>query len=192
LSRGSRRSARGAGAAAGKLPENDPLRAQLSALADKADTIRKQIVATKEGGAITGEERLREHMDQLYGALMSYEGKPADTLVAYNRRARTRTGRCRERLQHVARRRAGRGERRAQGQGDAGNRAARARAGRVAFLGRPGHARGPGARLSRATNAHFHQGLLRQPFFISAIRRERRPGQAAKCLAIHPSIARKR
>jgi hypothetical protein len=45
--------------------------------------IRKQIVATKEGGAITGEERLREHMDQLYGGLMSYEGKPSATLVAY-------------------------------------------------------------------------------------------------------------
>jgi uncharacterized protein with LGFP repeats len=72
-----------AGATAAKLPENDPLRAQLGSLADKADTIRKQIVATKEGGAITGEERLREHMDQLYGALMSYEGKPAATLIAY-------------------------------------------------------------------------------------------------------------
>ena len=65
------------------LPESDPLRAQLASLSDKADTIRKQIVATKEGGAITGEERLREHMDQLYGALMSYEGKPAATLIAY-------------------------------------------------------------------------------------------------------------
>jgi hypothetical protein len=73
----------GAGQAAAKLPEADPLHAQLLALSDKADTIRKQIVATKEGGAITGEERLREHMDQLYGALMSYEGKPAATLVAY-------------------------------------------------------------------------------------------------------------
>ena len=73
----------GAAAAVGKLPQDDTLRTQLTALADKADTIRKQIVATKEGGAITGEERLREHMDQLYGALMSYEGKPADTLVAY-------------------------------------------------------------------------------------------------------------
>jgi hypothetical protein len=73
----------GAGGAVAKLPENDPLRAQLTALADKADTIRKEIVATKEGGAITGEERLREHMDQLYGGLMSYEGKPSATLVAY-------------------------------------------------------------------------------------------------------------
>jgi hypothetical protein len=34
-------------------------------------------VATKEGGAITGEERLREHTDQLYGAIMSYEGAPS-------------------------------------------------------------------------------------------------------------------
>jgi photosystem II stability/assembly factor-like uncharacterized protein len=73
----------GAGAAVAKLPDNDPLRAQLTALAGKADTIRKEIVATKEGGAITGEERLREHMDQLYGGLMSYEGKPSATLVAY-------------------------------------------------------------------------------------------------------------
>ena len=73
----------GAGAAAAKLPDKDPLRTQLTALADKADVIRKQIVATKEGGAITGEERLREHMDQLYGGLMLYEGKPSATLVAY-------------------------------------------------------------------------------------------------------------
>ena len=71
------------GATAAKLPEADPLRAQLIALSNKADVIRKQIVATKEGGAITGEERLREHMDQLYGGLMAYEGKPADTLIAY-------------------------------------------------------------------------------------------------------------
>jgi photosystem II stability/assembly factor-like uncharacterized protein len=73
----------GAGEAAEKIPATDPLHAQLTALSGKADVIRKQIVATKEGGAITGEERLREHMDQLYGGLMAYEGKPADTLVAY-------------------------------------------------------------------------------------------------------------
>jgi hypothetical protein len=47
------------------------------------DAVRKQIVATKEGGAITGEERLREHTDQLYGALLSYEGKPGDYQLAY-------------------------------------------------------------------------------------------------------------
>jgi photosystem II stability/assembly factor-like uncharacterized protein len=73
----------GATAAAGKLPEGDALRKQLTSLSAKADTIRKLIVATKEGGAITGEERLREHMDSLYGGLISYEGKPAATLIAY-------------------------------------------------------------------------------------------------------------
>jgi len=38
---------------------------------------RKKIVATKEGGAITGEERIREHLDELYGALNGWEGRPA-------------------------------------------------------------------------------------------------------------------
>ena len=45
--------------------------------------MRKKIVATTEGGAITGEERLREHTDQLYGAILSYEGKPAAYQIAY-------------------------------------------------------------------------------------------------------------
>ena len=43
----------------------------------RADALRKLIVATKEGGAITGEERLREHLDHAYQALLSYEGRPA-------------------------------------------------------------------------------------------------------------------
>jgi photosystem II stability/assembly factor-like uncharacterized protein len=73
----------GAGAASAALPEGDPLRTQLAALSEKADAVRKQIVATKEGGAITGEERLREHMDNLYGGIMDYEGRPTATLVAY-------------------------------------------------------------------------------------------------------------
>ena len=72
-----------ADAGAGKLPANDALHTQLTALSAKADTIRKEIVATKEGGAITGEERLREHMDSLYGGIISYEGKPAATMIAY-------------------------------------------------------------------------------------------------------------
>ena len=50
--------------------------------AGNADTLRKEIVATKEGGAITGEERLREHLDDVYGALLSYEGRPGDYQIA--------------------------------------------------------------------------------------------------------------
>ncbi|MGA9421324.1 MAG: hypothetical protein WBW61_03115, partial [Rhodanobacteraceae bacterium] len=64
--------------AAQKFPETDAMHKQLVGLGDKANAIRKKIVATTEGGAITGEERLREHTDQLYGAIMSYEGRPAD------------------------------------------------------------------------------------------------------------------
>ena len=60
----------------------DPLAGQLTDLSNKADTIRKKIVATKEGGAITGEERIREKTSQLYGALVSYEGRPADYYIA--------------------------------------------------------------------------------------------------------------
>jgi len=71
-----------ASGAAAKLGEGDALRKQLNGINDKADAIRKEIVATKEGGAITGEERLREHTDQLYGAITSYDGKPADYQLA--------------------------------------------------------------------------------------------------------------
>ena len=65
------------------LPEGDPLRKQIADFDGKVDGVRKKIVATTEGGAITGEERLREHTDQLYGAILSYEGKPAAYQVTY-------------------------------------------------------------------------------------------------------------
>src|SRR4029434_657331 len=65
------------------LPEGDALRENVSDFDGKVDAVRKKIVATTEGGAITGEERLREHTDQLYGALLSYEGKPGDYEIAY-------------------------------------------------------------------------------------------------------------
>jgi len=66
---------------AGQLPPKDALGKPLLAFADEAEGVRKQIVATKEGGAITGEERLREHTDQLYSAIAGYEGQPATTLI---------------------------------------------------------------------------------------------------------------
>jgi hypothetical protein len=65
------------------VSEGDPLRKQISDFDTKVDAVRKKIVATTEGGAITGEERLREHTDQLYGAILSYEGKPAAYQIAY-------------------------------------------------------------------------------------------------------------
>ncbi|MEO8810447.1 MAG: hypothetical protein ABI386_09405, partial [Rhodanobacter sp.] len=65
------------------LPATDASRKQLTSLGDQANAIRQKIVATTEGGAITGEERLREHADELYGAIMSWEGRPTDYQLAY-------------------------------------------------------------------------------------------------------------
>ena len=65
-------------AQAGKSrPKGDALLRRLEDFDGKLDAIRKKIVATKEGGAITGEERLREHTDQLYGAITSWDGPPS-------------------------------------------------------------------------------------------------------------------
>ncbi len=63
--------------------DNDPMRKTVKDFDGKIEAVRKKIVATTEGGAITGEERIREHTDQLYGALLSYEGKPGDYHLAY-------------------------------------------------------------------------------------------------------------
>jgi hypothetical protein len=65
-----------------KLEKDPALAKRLQELSEKVDDIRKKIVATKEGGAITGEERIREKTTQLYGTLNSYEGRPGDYLVA--------------------------------------------------------------------------------------------------------------
>jgi len=67
---------------ASHLEKDQALAKQLQDLSDKVDTIRRKIVATKEGGAVTGEERIREKTAELYGNLTFYEGRPADYQVA--------------------------------------------------------------------------------------------------------------
>ena len=64
-----------------KLSPEDPLANRLRAASEKVDGFRKQIVATKEGGMITGEERLREFLADLYGSVVSFEGQPSQTQV---------------------------------------------------------------------------------------------------------------
>ncbi|HTA24003.1 MAG TPA: hypothetical protein VK763_10745 [Terriglobales bacterium] len=61
---------------ASKLPAKDALRARLEHLAEQSGELRSRIVATKEGGAITGEERIREHLGEVYGDVNGYEGRP--------------------------------------------------------------------------------------------------------------------
>jgi photosystem II stability/assembly factor-like uncharacterized protein len=63
---------------AAKLPANDALAKRLRTASSQVDDLRKKIVATKEGGMITGEERLREFLTELYGNVVFYEGRPAD------------------------------------------------------------------------------------------------------------------
>lgn len=65
-----------------KLPEKDPLAKQLQQLAGDCDELRSKIVATKEGGMITGEERIRELIGELYGNVSGYDGRPTDYQVA--------------------------------------------------------------------------------------------------------------
>jgi hypothetical protein len=63
------------------LPQGDALRSQLTNLAQAADRLRSKIVATREGGAITGEERLREYLGTLYGDINGYDGPPTASQV---------------------------------------------------------------------------------------------------------------
>jgi photosystem II stability/assembly factor-like uncharacterized protein len=70
-----------ANARAAKLPVNDPLRKNVQGLSQEADALRSKIVATKEGGAITGEERIREYLTTVYGDVNNYDGKPTNSQV---------------------------------------------------------------------------------------------------------------
>jgi photosystem II stability/assembly factor-like uncharacterized protein len=67
---------------AAKLKGDAALGKNLQGLAQKVEELRKKIVATKEGGAITGEERIREKTTGLYGDLLNYEGRPTDYQVS--------------------------------------------------------------------------------------------------------------
>jgi photosystem II stability/assembly factor-like uncharacterized protein len=60
---------------------NPALKAKLETASRDVDTLRKKIVATKEGGMITGEERLRENITDLYGNVVFYEGRPSQMQI---------------------------------------------------------------------------------------------------------------
>jgi photosystem II stability/assembly factor-like uncharacterized protein len=62
---------------ASRLPAGDPLRQRLETASAQVDELRRKIVATKEGGMITGEERLREFLTALYSNVVFYEGRPS-------------------------------------------------------------------------------------------------------------------
>jgi photosystem II stability/assembly factor-like uncharacterized protein len=66
---------RAAATSDGKLKE------QLNALAQKLEDFRSTLVAVKEGGMITGEKKLREHLGELYGGVNQYSGRPTQSQV---------------------------------------------------------------------------------------------------------------
>jgi hypothetical protein len=65
----------------GKVQATDTLATTLEKGSQTVDAMRKRIVATKEGGMITGEERLRENLSELYGSVVGYEGRPTEIQI---------------------------------------------------------------------------------------------------------------
>jgi len=60
----------------------DGLATKLNAFADKVEAFRGTIVAAREGGRLTGEERLREQLGDLYGKVNGYDGRPTNGQIA--------------------------------------------------------------------------------------------------------------
>jgi hypothetical protein len=58
------------------LPAADKLSKTLESLAKEAETFRATLVATREGGWLSGEEQIRERLGKVYGAVNGYEGRP--------------------------------------------------------------------------------------------------------------------
>jgi photosystem II stability/assembly factor-like uncharacterized protein len=68
-------------AQAGKLPAGDRLRRQLDTLAGSLEGFRATLVATSEGGWMSGEEQLREKMAKVYGNVNGYDGRPTRSQI---------------------------------------------------------------------------------------------------------------
>jgi photosystem II stability/assembly factor-like uncharacterized protein len=58
---------------------DDTEKEKLTKYSERLDSLSKTLAATKEGGFITGEVKLRENIGQLYTSVISFNGKPSDS-----------------------------------------------------------------------------------------------------------------
>jgi len=59
-----------------KLRKKDKITKNIHDFIDKLNALHKTLVATRKGAAITGEEKLREKVVELYSAVSNYAGRP--------------------------------------------------------------------------------------------------------------------
>jgi hypothetical protein len=64
------------------LGTKDALAKKLNTFADKVEAHRGTLVAAREGGRLTGEQRLREQLGDLYGKVNGYDGRPTNGQAA--------------------------------------------------------------------------------------------------------------
>lgn len=64
-----------------KQPLNKSLGLKLDQLNAELEFMHNEIVATKEGAKIFGEEKLREKLGEIYSSVMSYQGKPTESQI---------------------------------------------------------------------------------------------------------------
>ena len=60
---------------------DNQLKEQLNGLNQKLEEFRSTLVSVREGGMITGELKLREHMGELYGAINGFSGRPTQSQI---------------------------------------------------------------------------------------------------------------
>jgi hypothetical protein len=65
-----------------QLDKADALRRRLVSLADRLEGFRASLVSTSEAGMLGGDDRLRERLVDLYGAVNGYDGRPTDSQLA--------------------------------------------------------------------------------------------------------------
>jgi hypothetical protein len=56
-------------------------KAALEGFADDLDTLHGTLVVAGEGGLMSGKEQLRERLGNLFGEIVSYDGRPSDSQI---------------------------------------------------------------------------------------------------------------